>query len=213
LLATPPGSGSASSSGGGSLSDLAVVYRAAVRLLRRNDDSVHDGVLAHYRTVWPGRNVESVHWTPEHMATRLPDLQIAKVAPIPSSNMWIFATIGAWRATEAESHGTEFLAVSRSEAAAVLTHLGQLAYYHAGPPENRLGVGHTVPIGEGWVPGSPLDAVLVSLPYLWGPALEHCQLPGRHIQVLWVIPIYERERAYKIEHGLDVEAVFEGPRR
>jgi hypothetical protein len=124
--------------------------------------------------------------------------------------MWTFATVGAWRATEDEPHSLEFVAVARSESAAVLWHMTLAAYYHAGPPENRLGVGHTVPIGEGWVPDSPLDALLVSLPYLWGPDLEHCQLPGRHVQVLWLIPISEAERRFASENGFDaLEARFE----
>ena len=126
--------------------------------------------------------------------------------------MWIFATIGAWRATADESSGTEFVAVSRSEAAEVMTHLGQLAYYHAGPIENRLDAGHTLGIGEPWVPDSPLEALLVSLPYLWGPALEHCQLPGRHIRVLWALPIYEQEREYATTHGVEaLEQRFDDP--
>lgn len=171
---------------------------------------MHDQLLAHYRRQWPDREVVSVHWTPEHMATRLPDLHIAKVIPALPGQPWVFATIGAWRGTESEDHGTEFVAVARSEAAAVIAHLGQLAYYHAGPRENRLGVGHTLSIGEGWVPESPLDALLISLPYLWGPKLEHCQLEGRHIQVLWAIPIYESERVFRREQGLDaLEQRFE----
>jgi Suppressor of fused protein (SUFU) len=181
-----------------------------VEFLRRGRDPIHNDLLEHYRRVWPDREVTSVHWTPEHMATRLPDLHIAKVAPARSDEAWVFATIGAWRATEASGLGVEFVAVARSEAAAVMTHLGQLAYYHAGPAENRLGVGHTLSIGEGWVPDSPLDALLVSLPYPWGPALEHCELKGRHIQVLWAIPIHEKERVFGREHGLDaLEKRFE----
>jgi hypothetical protein len=181
-----------------------------MRFLRRSDNSVHDDLLAHYRQAWPEREVTSVHWTPEHMATRLPDLHIAKVAPAQPDQAWVFATIGSWRGTESEEHGLEFVAVARSEAAAVMTHLGQLAYYHAGPPENRLGVGHTLSIGEGWVPNSPLDALLITLPYLWGPVLEHCNLKGRHVQVLWAIPIYESERAFSREYGVDaLEQRFE----
>ena len=178
--------------------------------MRRADPSVHDQILAHYRRVWPTREITSVHWTPEHMAGRLPDLHIAKVAPEQPGQAWILATIGAWRATQDLKTGLEFAAVSRSEAAAVMTRLGMLAYYNAGPPENRLGVGHTLPTGEGWVPGSPLDAMLISLPYLWGPTLEHCELKKRHIQVLWAIPIYDAERSYVREHGLEeLEQRFE----
>jgi hypothetical protein len=46
--------------------------------------------------------------------------------------------------------------------------------------------------------------------YLWGPKLEHCLVPDRHIQVLWLIPIYEAERAYRKVHGTDaLEQRFE----
>jgi hypothetical protein len=181
-----------------------------LRLPGRRVPTVHDGILNHYRGFWGADRVEEIRWTPGPMASRLPDFHIAKVRPEQSGAMWTFATIGAWRATEDEDHRLEFVAVARSESAAVLTHMGMAAYYHAGPVENRLGVGHTVPIGEGWVDGSPLDSLLVSLPYLWGPKLEHCQLPDRHIQVLWLIPINETERAYKRTHGADaLEQRFE----
>jgi hypothetical protein len=91
--------------------------------------------------------------------------------------------------------------------------LGETAYYHAGPPENRLGVGHTLPIGEGWVDGSTLESILVSRPYLWGPKLEHCQLRDRHIQVLWLLPITTAEHAFARERGVDaLEARFEEAR-
>jgi hypothetical protein len=85
----------------------------------------------------------------------------------------------------------------------VMGNLALTAYYHAGPPQNRRGVGHRVPIGEGWVEGSALDVVLVSLPYLWGPKLEHCELPDRHVQVLWLIPISQAEQAFAREHGVN----------
>jgi hypothetical protein len=144
------------------------------------------------------------------MATRLPDLQVVKVAPTSPDGMWIFATIGAWRATETEPRSLEFVSVAKSDDASVILRTAITAYYHAGPAENRLGVGHTFPIGEGWVDGSPLEAVLVSLPYLWGPRLEHCQLTDRHIQVLWLLPIYETEREFGKAHGLEsLEQRFE----
>ena len=36
-------------------------------------------------------------------------------------------------------------------------HLGATAYSHAGPADQRLGLGHTLPTGQPWVDGSPLD--------------------------------------------------------
>lgn len=171
--------------------------------------SIHDEIRAHYDSVFGKNRVEEVHWTPGPMATRLPDFHIAKVRPDAPDGMWIFASIGAWAATREEPTSLEFVAVARSEAAAVMEQLAFAAYYHAGAPENRLGVGHTVPIGQGWVPGSPLDHILVSLPYPW-PALEHCPVTDRHVQVVWLLPIHEVERNFKQIHGVDaLEQLFE----
>jgi hypothetical protein len=190
-----------------------------VNILRRfasslaSPPSTHDAILEHYRGIWGKDQVEEVHWTPGPVAARLPDLHIAKVRPASADGAWIFATIGAWRATEDIDHGLEFMAVAQRESAVVMERLGMLAYYHAGPPENRLGAGHRVPIGEPWVEGSTLEVTLISRPYPWGLKLEHCQLADRHIQVLWALPISEKERDFAREHGLDaLEQQFEAAR-
>jgi hypothetical protein len=50
----------------------------------------------------------------------------------------------------------------------------------------------------------------LSVPYLFGPDLEVCELGDRHVHFLWVLPITERERDYKTEHGLEaLEQRFE----
>jgi len=181
-----------------------------MRFARRRENSAHDQILAHYKAVWPDRNVVDAHWTPGSIAQRLPSLHIAKIAPSSTQSMWTFATIGASDVAPSEPTGLEFVAVAKSDSAAVLMRLGWIAWYHAGPPENRLGAGHTVPIGEGWVDGSPLDSILLTLPYLWGPRLEHCSIGHRHIQVLWALPIHQSERDFKIAHGLEaLEQRFE----
>lgn len=77
------------------------------------------------------------------------------------------------------------------------------AYYHAGPPSQRLDVGHTVPIGEPWLPGSECDHLLVSVPYPFGAEFESCAWRGGHARLLWLLPITEAERAYKVEAGLE----------
>jgi hypothetical protein len=144
------------------------------------------------------------------MTSRLPEFHIAKIRPEQSGGMWVFASIGAWQASALEGHGTEFVAVAGSESGAVMEHVAMAAYYHAGPVENRLGVGHTVPIGESWEEGSALDVLLVTRPYIFGPTLEHCELPAQHVQVLWIIPISQAERALARRDGFEtLEALFE----
>jgi hypothetical protein len=144
------------------------------------------------------------------MFERLPSFHIAKVAPSDPDGMWIFATIGAWEATADETHCLEFVAVDRSGGSRTMENLMLLAYYHAGPRENRLGIGHTVSKGEPWVEGSPMTHALISQPYLWGPKLEHCYAGDRHVQVLWALPIYEVERDFLSRFGLGaLESRFE----
>jgi hypothetical protein len=75
----------------------------------------------------------------------------------------------------------------------------------------KLGLGHTVPIGEPWLPGSGCDHLLISLPYPFGPDLQTCHVGDRHIDILWLLPITERERTLKVSSGLEsLESRFEG---
>jgi hypothetical protein len=81
--------------------------------------------------------------------------------------------------------------------------LTMIAYYHAGGGDHALDLGHTVPIGRPWVPGSTCDQLLVSLPYPWGPELENGTVPGGHVRVLWLLPITAVEKEFRHSHGLE----------
>jgi len=74
------------------------------------------------------------------------------------------------------------------------------AYYHRG---GKLGLGHTLPIGEPWLPGSRCDRLLASLPYPWGPELQTCHVGDRHVDFLWLLPITRQERDFKVANGLE----------
>jgi len=52
--------------------------------------------------------------------------------------------------------------------------------------------------------------MLVSLPYPFGPDLETCDLADGVVRVLWLLPITESEKQYKIASGLEsLERRFE----
>jgi hypothetical protein len=72
-------------------------------------------------------------------------------------------------------------------------------YHHA----QKLGLGHTLPIGEPWIPSSTLDHFLVSLPYPFGPDLEQVPFDEAGVRILWLLPITTEERAYKRARGLE----------
>jgi hypothetical protein len=80
-------------------------------------------------------------------------------------------------------------------------------YYHH---RDSLGLAHTVPIGEPWLPGSDADHLLVSRPYPFGADLEICPLTGTHAHILWLLPITKAERDYGTSQGIQaLEALFE----
>lgn len=165
---------------------------------------LHQQIRRHYDGFWGADRIEEVHWTPGPISSRIPQLHIAKVAPTTENEAWTLATIGMSEVDADHNHGIELVAMSPDAGASVMVMLGMLAYYHAGAEENRLGHGHTVPIGEGWIDGSPLDHVLISLPYPWGADLEICQVEDRLIRVLWALPIHEAERQLKAKEGLEI---------
>ncbi|MFE5519143.1 suppressor of fused domain protein [Streptomyces virginiae] len=82
------------------------------------------------------------------------------------------------------------------------------ANYHCGG--HQLDLEHSVPIGEPWVPGSTCDHLLISLPYLHGPDLEHCPLPGGHARILWTLPVTAAEIGFRRRQGHEaLEQLFD----
>jgi hypothetical protein len=133
---------------------------------------------------------------------RLPGFRVVMVAPGPRLGMWTYVSIGAYQVRDGE-HAQEFIFVGEQDLpihAAILT---ITAYYHAGPADHRLGVGHTVPMGKPWMPGSLCNHVLVSLPYPFGPELERCEIPHGHVQFLWLLPITRAEKEFRHRENLE----------
>jgi len=75
----------------------------------------------------------------------------------------------------------------------------------------RLGAGHSVGLGGPWMLDSACTRGLVSLPYLYGPALEQGPLDrqGHQLRVFWLLPITPEEDGFKASSGLEaLEELF-----
>lgn len=156
-------------------------------------------VEAHFRGFFTGHTitVDDYDLGPGR-SEAVPDLRILTVSPGPRADSWAYVTAGCWSTVETDGHGLEFVLTApvRDERFAEL--LAMTAYYHAG---HLLDLGHSLPIGEPWLPGSDCDHLLISLPYLHGPDLENCPLADGHARILWVLPVTAAEMAYRREHG------------
>ena len=168
----------------------------------------------HVHSFFAGHAVESLTWDTGPLYRRVPGFRVHAVAPGPRGrNAWTYVTTGCWQAVHQDGHGLEFVCATREFTMRAVELLARNAYFHAGPEEQSLGLGHTVNLGEPWLPDSACDHALISLPYPWGPELEACDWVGGHAQLLWLLPITEAERDFKVEHGLEaLEERFERAR-
>jgi hypothetical protein len=158
-------------------------------------------LLEHLRAYFAGRDVGILAPAAGPIHDLVPALHVLTVDPAQGRRL--YTTAGVWDATQNDGHGLEFvLHAPRADDRHVET-LTMAAYYHATGGDYTLGLGHTVPIGRPWIPGSMCDHLLVSLPYPWEPELETCIFPDGRIRVLWLLPITEQEKIFRHSHDLE----------
>ncbi|MFI2426319.1 suppressor of fused domain protein [Streptomyces sp. NPDC018955] len=171
--------------------------------------SAAEAVESHVRAFFEGHSVEVVEYDlgPERRAV-VSGLRVLVVGPGPRGDGWAYVTAGCWAATEKDGHGLEFVMTAHVRDQRFIELMAMIAHYHR--EGRRLGLEHSVPIGEPWVPGSPCDHLLISLPYLHGPGLEHCPVPGGHARILWTLPVTTAEIEFRRRHGHEaLERLFD----
>lgn len=167
-----------------------------------------DPVRDHLLGFFAGHDWQERVWPHGPARVELPDLVVLEFGPGRRSGLWVYTSAGAWVAHP--NPRLEFVLAVPAPTPRAVELLFMTAWYHA---HHRLGTGHTLPVGEQWLPGSACDHLLVSKPYPFGPDLEICPLPGGHAQVLWLLPITLAERDYKMQYGLEgLEQRFENGR-
>ena len=155
-------------------------------------------VRRHLRQFFAGHACEEHQWTLGPAVVELPRLRVAEFAPGPKIGLWVYATVGAWEARG--DPRLEFLIAAPERDERHVELLTMVTRYHG---RRGLGTGHTVPIGEPWLPGSSCEFFLVSLPYPFGPELEVCNSADWHLHVLWLLPITAAEREFKVREGVE----------
>lgn len=171
-------------------------------------------IAEHHHAYFAGHEITERREPSGRVYDRVPGFFVHEIAPGPRYDGWTYAGVGLWEAVHEETgHGLEFVMTAAARLDRVVELLAMAAFYHAGSPDMRLGLGHTYPIGEPWLPGSRCDHMLVSLPYPFGPELEKCTWPSGHAQLLWLLPITQAERDFKAAEGLEaLEQLLEDAR-
>lgn len=161
-------------------------------------EDVRLAVRRHLMDFWPDRPHEEFEWTTGPVEERLPGFRVRRIAPVERADPWVYVTVGASLATAGD--GLEFLLLAPAESPRHVETLAMIANFHA-DTRYRLSIGRTIRIGRPWIDGGTADHLLVSLPYPYGRALEHCEAAGRHVQILWLVPITEAEAQYVEARG------------
>lgn len=162
------------------------------------EDEVNEVVRRHLREFFAGHENTEHQWTLGPAPDELPRLRVSEFSPGPRTGLWVYASIGAWEARA--DPRLEFVLAAPVPDQRHVELVTMVTWYHG---RRGLGVGHTLPIGEPWLPGSACEFFLVSLPYPFGPQLEVCNFAGWHLHVLWLLPITAAEREFKVREGVE----------
>lgn len=192
------------------------VLRKRSRRLKSN--VVYPALRTHIRRFFEGHRRDEYDYAFGPAGRVPPDFRVVRFAAGPRTQLTTYLSVGSWEATGNTGNGFEFLVTTAQPEERCVALLAMVAYYHR---TEGLGVGHTFPLGYGWLGGS-CDHVLVSLPYPFGPELEVCCLGEEgNVRFLWLLPITAAEKRFRHENGLealeqrfdDVELDFASPYR
>ena len=169
-------------------------------------DDVCGALEEHVCRFFSGRQIEAFVWPVGPIREQNPHFRALRIEPESSADVWTYVSVGGWAAMDGNC-GLEFVIRTAAPEERAVELLAMTVYYNRG---GKLGLGHTLPVGEPWLPGSRCDHLLVSLPYPFGPDLETSHVGDRHVDFLWLLPITQEERDFKVSAGLEaLEARFE----
>jgi hypothetical protein len=128
--------------------------------------------------------------------------------PVEGGQYWIHVTAGAWEFEPAFSHREMFM-LTRSYDLIFVEHLVMAAYYAA--TKRPLSLGDIVSLGRPLIEGSAMDEVLITLPYMYGPAFEELAASfGKTIRFMWLQPIHRDEAEFARSAGVEkLEEMFD----
>lgn len=135
------------------------------------------------------------------------EFRVMKFPPSETHNFWIYSTLGMSIDMTEDLIELHVFSANQNDHALVEL-LTVTASFHRN--DTPLVLHDSVFIGRPWQDNSFCDHAFISLPYLDGDELEIFSFGENHLHNLWLLPITEQERDYKMLHGPDaLEEKFE----
>ncbi|GIJ43975.1 hypothetical protein Val02_08610 [Virgisporangium aliadipatigenens] len=167
--------------------------------------SVHSGVAAHIRGVWPGRTVvrtrmNSIDYQEDAPQIANEPIEVLEIAPEKPDGAWVYASWGAWQTPTQGQPLSEFLLVSLDSSMRHVETVYDVITLHAdgGGP---IRLYETLNLGRPWQPGSACEHLLVAPPYIIDEGLGEFEISGVAISLSWLIPITASEVEFAYHHG------------
>jgi hypothetical protein len=160
-------------------------------------------ILEHYENRW-GKATQVYTISDPRVPAQANPLYVAEFT-LPIDRLTIYASIGMSRApmisgNPQRDHRVEIFLGTFQPHPVLPKRIAMLAAYpHKG--NKSIDNEHTIPLGEPIVPNSQLTSVIFTPPYFDPPGFHHINMGSYHIRILWVIPLYESEREFKIKDG------------
>jgi len=172
--------------------------------------TIHEAQIDHLEKNWPSHKKESFTWDLGPIKQALPNFSVIRITPKSSDEPWVYLSHGAREINKNHHDCREFFILAPSESPRHIETLAMLVNFHASE-NNFLTIGACVNIGRGWLEGSNLDHLLISIPYPFGPKLEKCHFDGGNIiKYLWLLPVNQAEKEYLNQLGLEaLESKFD----
>lgn len=172
-----------------------------------NKASTNSALREHIHDFFEAPGIEEFVWPLGPMQKLSPHFRVLRVSPGPRTNLWLYSSVGAWEFADDNTGAIEFFIMASEESHRQVELVTMTAHYHR---NHHLGMGHTFPIGEPWLPDSVCDHMLISSPYSFGSKFEICNTVEGHVHFYWLLPITRAERDFKVEYGLEtLEQRFE----
>lgn len=169
--------------------------------------NIQNSLETHVRRFFKDHICSAHTWKSGPIIEVTPDFKVLEIAPGPRIGLWSYVSIGAWEVNHSGYPRQEFILATQEKHDCQIEYLAMIAHYHL---KEKLNVGHTVPLGKPWLPDSPLDHLLVSIPYPYGPELEIFDIEALQLHFRWLLPIYDTERAFRHKKGLEeLEKLFD----
>src|SRR6266545_4653655 len=114
------------------------------------DEVVYPALRAHIRRFFKGHRRHEYKCAEGPEGRIPPNFRVVRVAPGPRTQLTTYLSLGSWEAASNSNCGLEFLVTTSQPEMECVELLAMVAYYHR---TEGLGVGHTFPLGYGWLGG------------------------------------------------------------